>query len=77
MSKYHPTTQECEKLLAEGWILKQHKNTFYGHSYYMFDVKNSGIYPQARYINKTIAANLQKKGYKLHTDSRTIGKVKD
>ena len=68
------TTQQAEKLLAKGWILKQHKNPFYQHSYYIFDVNNKS-WPRALYINKAIATALQKKGHKMHTHSKTTGKV--
>ena len=69
------TTQEAEKLLAKGWILKQHKNPFCQHSYYIHDTSRLGLCGSAKYINKSIATTLQKKGHKLHTDPRTTSKV--
>lgn len=59
------TTLEAEYLLAKGWILKQYKDSFHLHSYYIFDVNNE-TYPHAKYINKDIAMALQKKGHELH-----------
>jgi len=61
------STQEAEDLLAKGWILKQHKDKFNLHSYYIYDINNPNRCGCAKYINKKIAMALQKKGHELHT----------
>lgn len=61
-------TQECEKLLENGWELCQHKDVFNRHSYYLRDSnrdKNRNF--RVHYINRVISENLQKKGYVMLT----------
>jgi len=61
-------TQECEKLLKNGWELVQHKDTFYQHLYYLRDSKrDENRNFRVHYINKPIAKNLQKMGYVMIT----------
>jgi len=54
------STQEAERLLSEGWELKQYKDTHLLHSYFIAD-KNG----RAKYINKQISQTLQQKGFGL------------
>ena len=61
-------TQECEKLLKDGWELVQHKDTFYQHSYYLRDPnRDENRNFRVHYINKAIAENLHKKCYIMLT----------
>lgn len=57
------TILDAQLLLGQGWILKESKNKFFGHSYYLHDVKNTGMQGSAKYINKAVFDVLKKKGF--------------
>lgn len=59
-AKSRISTAEAEALLAKGWVLKEHKSRFYGHSYYIHDEAHRGLSP---YINKAVFDTLVKKGH--------------
>ena len=60
------TTREAEQLIKLGWHLKQHKSPGYGHVYYMHDEVRVGWPGSAKFINKTIADELVRRGYHMY-----------
>ena len=58
------TTQQAKELLDSGWALMQHKDTFYGHIYYVKDANAKFPYGgYCIYMNGGVFANLVKLGY--------------
>jgi len=56
------TTQEAEKLISEGWILKYGKDPFFHHEVWLRHPTWGGA-GSAKYISHGVYRNLIKKGY--------------
>jgi len=56
------TTQEAEKLLKEGWILKHNKDPFFHHEVWLRHPTWNGA-GCAKYISHGVYNNLIRKGY--------------
>lgn len=57
------TTQEAEKLLSDGWILKYNKDPFFHHNVWLRHPTYNGP-GCAKYISHGVYNNLIKLGYK-------------
>ena len=49
------TTQIAKSLLSNGWVLKEHKDQFNLHSFYIYNPETK----RAKYFNKQIFNNLK------------------